>query len=127
MAHIDPTRPLSPHLQVYHWYFTMFLSILHRATGVALSVGLAVLTWWLFAGLSGAEAFARFHDCAQSIIGQVFLLGWLFSLSFHTLNGLRHLMWDTGHGLSIKEAYTSGLIVFIGAFIMTALIWCYAG
>ncbi len=127
MAHLDPSRPLSPHLQVYHWYFTMFLSILHRVTGCALAVGAVLLTGWLFSAVSGADAYASFQSCLQSLIGQLMLLGWLFALCFHTLNGLRHLVWDAGYGINVKDAYLSGLFVFIGAFVLTALIWCYAG
>lgn len=120
-------RPLSPHLQVYHWYFTMFLSILHRITGVGLAVGALLLTWWLTAGASGEEAFASFHDFTHSLIGKLMLFGWLYALVFHFLNGVRHLVWDTGRGLTIKSATASGYVVFFSSIILSVLIWFCAG
>jgi succinate dehydrogenase / fumarate reductase cytochrome b subunit len=123
----NKARPLSPHLQIYRWQLTMFLSILHRATGVALAFGAVLATWWLLAALHGPKTFDRFHEFAHSLIGQLMLLGWLFSLAFHFLNGIRHLVWDTGRWLSLKGAYASGYAVLFGAFILTAAIWFYAG
>jgi succinate dehydrogenase / fumarate reductase cytochrome b subunit len=46
-------RPLSPHMQVYRWTLTMALSIVHRATGIALYFGTLLLVWWLIAAASG--------------------------------------------------------------------------
>jgi succinate dehydrogenase / fumarate reductase cytochrome b subunit len=57
-------RPLSPHLQVYRFQWTMALSILHRITGVALAVGTLLLVWWLVAAASGPEAFATVQGFA---------------------------------------------------------------
>jgi succinate dehydrogenase / fumarate reductase cytochrome b subunit len=115
--------PLSPHLQVHHWYFTMFLSILHRATGVALVAGTVLFAWWLLAGASGEESFAQFHVFTASWIGQIMLFGWLYSYIFHFLNGVRHLVWDWGHGLDLKSAQRSGLVVFAGSLLLTAFMW----
>jgi succinate dehydrogenase / fumarate reductase cytochrome b subunit len=119
-------RPLSPHLQVYRWYFTMFLSILHRASGVGLSLGAPLMIWWLIAAVQGEESFARFHDFTHSLVGMVMLAGWLFAMVFHSLNGLRHLMWDTGAGLSKHGARNSGLVVFFGAIVVTAALWIWS-
>ncbi len=121
------SRPLSPHLQIYRWQLTMFLSILHRITGFGLAMGAFLAVWWLMAALGGANSFDRFHDFTHSLIGQLMLAGWLFSLSFHFLNGLRHLVWDTGRWLTLKGAYASGYAVLFGAIAMTAALWFYAG
>lgn len=120
-------RPLSPHLQIYKWYFTMTLSILHRMTGFGLAVGAVALTWWLLAAVSGEDAFNRFQDCAHSPIGKLFLFGWVWAFAFHFLNGIRHLVWDTGRWLDLKSAYASGWCVFIGSFLAAAAIWACAG
>jgi len=121
------SRPLSPHLQIYRWQLTMFLSILHRITGFGLAMGAFLAVWWLMAALGGAKSFDQFHDFTHSLIGQLMLAGWLFSLSFHFLNGLRHLVWDTGRWLTLKGAYASGYAVLFGAIAMTAALWFYAG
>jgi succinate dehydrogenase / fumarate reductase cytochrome b subunit len=119
--------PLSPHLQVHHWYFTMFLSILHRSTGVALAAGCVLICAWLMAAAAGETSFAAFHDFSHSIIGRLMLFGWLYSYVFHFLNGLRHLVWDWGYGLKLKEAQLSGVIVFALAVPVTFALWFIAG
>ncbi|MDY0008436.1 MAG: succinate dehydrogenase, cytochrome b556 subunit [Bdellovibrionales bacterium] len=123
----NKARPLSPHLQIYRWQLTMFLSILHRATGFGLALGAPLAVWWLMAALNSAKNFDRFHEFAHSLIGQLMLAGWLFSLSFHFLNGLRHLVWDTGRWLTLKGAYASGYVVLFGSVLLTAALWFYAG
>ncbi len=116
-------RPLSPHLQIYRPQLTSVLSILNRMTGLALTAGLAMLTWWLVAIAQGPDAYAAFHDFATSILGLLMLAGWSWALFYHLLGGLRHLMWDTGSGLDLPSVYKSGWAVVIGSFVLTALIW----
>jgi succinate dehydrogenase / fumarate reductase cytochrome b subunit len=121
----NSNRPLSPFMIGPHYkpQLTSMLSILHRATGVALAAGLALLTWFLFAVLSGEHAFSIFRDFKESFIGQVMLLGWLFSFVYHFFNGIRHLAWDMVLGLSLKVAYATGYLVVILSVITTAAIW----
>ena len=83
-------RPLSPHLQVYRWQITMTMSILHRASGVALSVGAIVLTWWLTAAAVGGDYYAWVADILRSPVGLVFLAGWSLAFFYHLGNGIRH-------------------------------------
>ncbi|MBV9859655.1 MAG: succinate dehydrogenase, cytochrome b556 subunit [Alphaproteobacteria bacterium] len=121
-----PDRPLSPHLQVYRWQLTSVLSILHRMTGVALSAGTLLLVWWLVAAASGP---ARYHEVQVFLAswpGRVLLFGWSFSLFYHLCNGIRHLMWDTGHGIDLRGTYVSGWIVVIASTLMTAAAWALA-
>lgn len=117
-------RPLSPHLQVYRWYFSMFLSIMHRATGFALAVGALLVTWWLMAAATGVDSFIQFHDFTGSLLGRLMLAGWLYALVFHFLNGIRHLVWDFGFGFAKKTATLTGYVVFGLSIALTALIWC---
>ena len=107
MAKAD--RPLSPHLQIYRWYFTMALSIAHRVTGSALALGLLLLTWWLLALASGPEAFAT----VQAVDATPGSASWSCSstpssCSIHMGNGVRHLVWDFGYGFDPKVARLSG-------------------
>lgn len=120
MAH---ERPLSPHLQVYRWQITMALSILHRASGVALAIGLFVLAWWLLAAASGPEAYATFQSVAGSPIGILALVGWSFALFYHLCAGVRHLLMDTGLFFTIPEIYKSGYTMVACAAILTAMFW----
>jgi succinate dehydrogenase / fumarate reductase cytochrome b subunit len=116
-------RPLSPHISVYRWPITMTISILHRVTGVAMSVGFIVLAAWLFDAASGPEAYALFMSYAGSTIGRLMLAGWSFAFFFHLSNGIRHLIWDAGHGFEKATANASAWFVLVFAIISTALFW----
>src|SRR5215472_17358652 len=116
-------RPLSPHLQIYRWQLTMVLSILHRAAGMALSVGAILLVWWLVAAASGPEAYRRVAGFLGSWIGCLSLLGWTAALFYHLCNGIRHLVWDTGHALDLKSTYRGGWLVVAASAALTALAW----
>jgi succinate dehydrogenase / fumarate reductase cytochrome b subunit len=116
-------RPLSPHLQIYRWYFTMALSIAHRATGIGLAAGLILLTWWLLALASGPEAFATVQTVAGSWIGVLILFLWTFAVFYHMGNGVRHLVWDCGYGFDLEVARKSGIAVLAFAGVMTIITW----
>lgn len=116
-------RPLSPHLQVYRWPVTMLTSITHRATGIANSVGTALLAWWLVSLAMGPEAYAAFAGFAGSPIGLLVLFGYTWSLIYHMLNGVRHLIWDTGAGFDNKSAESSGVFVIVVSIALAIGIW----
>jgi succinate dehydrogenase / fumarate reductase cytochrome b subunit len=118
-----PARPLSPHLQIYRWYLTMALSIGHRVTGIAMALGLFLLTWWLVALASGPEAFATVEAVKDSWLGVLVLLGYTVALFYHLGNGIRHLVWDAGYGFDIQVAANSGIAVLAFAGVMTVLVW----
>jgi succinate dehydrogenase, cytochrome b556 subunit len=101
----------------------MALSILHRVTGCALSVGLLLFVYWLVAVASGATAYATARVFFMHPLIRLLLIGFSFAFFYHLLNGARHLTWDTGHGLERKQARLSGWIVFLGAILTTALFW----
>ena len=112
-------RPLSPHLQIYKPQLTSMLSISHRLTGVALGLGTLFLVWWLIAAATGDAAFATAQAFFGSWLGLLMLFGWTFSFFFHLCNGVRHLMWDTGYGLDLPTAYTTGWAVLAASGLLT--------
>ena len=116
-------RPISPHLQIYRWQLPSVLSILHRAAGVWLSVGTIVLVWWLVAAASSPEAFDAVAEFLDSWLGMVLLLGWSVALFYHLCNGIRHLVWDAGHGLDLKSTYLGGWLVLGGTALLTLIAW----
>ena len=116
-------RPLSPHLSVYRWPIAMTLSILHRTTGVALSIGLIALVVWLEAIALGASSYESLSGWVSSGIGQFLLLGWCLSFFFHLSNGVRHLFWDTGRGFDKNQVNASSWTVIIATFVLTAGYW----
>lgn len=119
-------RPLSPHMQIYGWHLSMVLSIVHRATGIALALGTVLLVWWLLAAASGPEAFAGVSGFMRSFIGLVMLFGWTWALVYHFLNGIRHLVWDVGYGMDIDSVYKSGMIVVVASVAITVVLWIAA-
>ena len=119
-------RPLSPHLQVYRWTLTMALSIVHRATGVALYFGTLLLAWWLIAAASGPGAYANVQACTGNIIGKLVLFGYTWALMHHLLSGLRHLVWDLGYGFKPSEREWLTWAALIGGIVLTVLLWVIA-
>lgn len=116
-------RPLSPHLQIYKPQLTSILSILHRFTGVALTLGALFLVCWLYHLAEGEARYMEIHTLMISTLGRVFLIGWSFALFFHLFNGIRHLLWDIGLGYEIKEVYATGYIVVFLSVFLTVLFW----
>ena len=120
-------RPLSPFLTVYRWPITMATSIVHRMTGVALAGVTIAITWWLIAVANGPETYNVFSQIVATPLGQLVLFGFVWSLAYHTVNGIRHLAWDLGYGFEVPTANATGILVFalslalaVGAF---ALAW----
>jgi succinate dehydrogenase cytochrome b subunit len=104
----------------------MVVSILHRATGTALSVaGLAVLTWWLFAVSSGPQAYAAFAKAASSPLGLIVLIGLTWSFFQHLLSGIRHLVMDTGGAFELKINRIFAILTIMGSVLLTAALWIY--
>lgn len=117
-------RPLSPHLGVYKFMYTMSLSILHRITGCAASIGFLLFVWWLMALASGPAAYASAMRALGSPLAKLLLVGFTFSFVYHFCNGIRHLVWDTGHGLERPQARRSGVAVVVAAVLLTvATVW----
>lgn len=119
-----PSRPLSPHLGVYKFMYTMSLSILHRITGIVATAGFLVFVWWLMALASGHDAYQGAMRLVDSPLAKLLLVGFTFSFVYHFCNGIRHLFWDTGRGLERAQARRSGAVVVVAAVVLTAaVVW----
>ena len=116
------SRPLSPHLSIYRFAYTMALSIYHRATGVLLSAGLLLLVAWLFALAQGAEAYAAFARFATSWPVRLALALLLVGFCYHLANGIRHLFWDLGKGMERHQARASARVVLVATALASALL-----
>jgi succinate dehydrogenase / fumarate reductase cytochrome b subunit len=101
----------------------MVTSILHRATGVVLVVGLLAMVWGLMALAGGPERWEAFAACVGSPLGQVVLFGFTWALAYHLLNGIRHLAQDAGYGWSIPEFVRSSWISVIGSLVLVVVVW----
>ena len=118
-----PARPLSPHLQIYRPMLTMMMSIFHRATGVALYVGVLLLVWWLTAAATSDDYFNPVQGFFGHWLGRLVLFGFTWALLHHALGGLRHLLWDTGRGfdLALVEKLARANIVL--SVVITLVLW----
>jgi len=104
----------------------MLVSILHRATGIALSIaGLAILTWWLVALAQGQETYANFTKMASSPIAIIVLVGLTWSFFQHLLSGIRHLVMDSGAAFELGINKTFAILTIVGSLLLTALVWFY--
>ncbi|MEC9376048.1 MAG: succinate dehydrogenase, cytochrome b556 subunit [Pseudomonadota bacterium] len=121
MSDID--RPLSPHLQVYSWRISNTTSILHRLTGVGLSLGVFCFVGWVVSIAFGPAVYAMALSVLSGPLGLVILF--LFSLSFfyHLSNGIRHLFWDIGYGFEKGFANKTGWFAIFSALFITVLFW----
>lgn len=119
-------RPLSPHLQIYTPLINMVMSILHRITGAALYFGTLLLAWWLVAAATGPEYFDYVSGIMGSIPGRVVLFGYTWALIHHMLGGVRHFIWDLGHGFDLKTIDLLSWGTIILSVVVTALIWLIA-
>jgi succinate dehydrogenase / fumarate reductase cytochrome b subunit len=120
-------RPLSPHLQIYRPMLTMMMSIVHRITGGALYIGTVLLAWWLTAAASGPNAYATFQTAASSWIGRIVLFGYSWALIHHMLGGVRHLIWDFGHGFGPAEREWLARANLVGSIALTIILWFVGG
>lgn len=116
-------RPVSPHIGIYRLTTTMAMSGLHRITGMVLYFGTLLVAWWLLAAAAGQNAYTGMQWFMGSWIGRLLLFGYSWTLIHHALGGIRHLIWDTGHGLEPGEReWLAGATLF-GSVILTIVLW----
>ena len=122
----DSKNPLSPHLQIYRWHISSLLSITHRISGVINLLALILIFFWLLVLSFSENNYELFLLIINSFVGKFILIGFVWSMSFHLLSGIRHLAWDLGYGFEIKTANISGIIVIIFSLVLTIIFWLFA-
>lgn len=115
------SRPLSPHLQIYRKQLNSATSILNRITGIAMLGSALLIVWWLLAAATGKAYFDLVDGLMTSLLGDVVMTLSVLGLWYHTLGGLRHLIWDTGRGLELEAADRMGWAMIVGAVVLTIL------
>ena len=116
-------RPLSPHLQIYKPQITSVLSILHRGTGIVLSIGSIILVLWIVTLTLGESTYLMYSNIINNWFGKFIIFGFTFALFYHLSNGIRHLFWDAGYGYELNHAYISGISVIISSLLLTSMTW----
>ena len=118
----QPQRPLSPFMH-YRWQYTNTTSILHRVTGIVLTLCFFVLVYWLGAAAGGVDRYQAALAVIDTPLVQLLLFGGLFAFCYHLLNGIRHLFFDTGLGFERPVARKTGWAAFLGAVALTLVLW----
>ena len=116
-------NPLSPHLEIYRWQITSVLSILHRITGVASSLGAVILILILFSIGVSEEFFMFINNILNNVFLRTLLIGLSFSYLFYFSNCIRHLFWDSGYGLDLNTAKLTGWFTIIFTLLLTIIFW----
>ena len=116
-------NPLSPHLQIYGWQISSLLSITHRIIGFINIIAIILICLWTMSLLFGEQNYEAIKFFFQSFLGKFIIISLCWSFSFHTLNEIRHLIWDLGYGFDIKVSQISGVITIVGSLILTILIY----
>ena len=116
-------NPLSPHLQIYEWQISSLLSITHRVVGVVNIFAITFFCLWTISLLFGEQNYEAIKSFFQSFFGKFVIISLIWSFSFHALNEIRHLIWDSGYGFDIKFSKITGVITIIGSLFLTILIY----
>ena len=114
--------PISPHLQIYKPQITSILSITHRITGVCLNFLIIFVSLWLLSLSLGENVYNYFMEFSNTIFMKLVMSISIFGLSYHAMNGIRHIFWDFGFFLNNSSALISGIIVVLSAFVLSILL-----
>ena len=116
-------NPLSPHLQIYKWQISSLLSIAHRIVGVINIIAITAICIWSLLLLLGTESYQPINFFLNTFFGKFIAVSLCWTFSFHICNELRHLIWDLGYGFELRATKITGLIVILGSFLSTFLIY----
>ena len=120
---MENKNPISPHIQIYSWHISSLVSIGHRITGVINIIILTGITFWIGSLLIGESFYQSIFSFFNSFFGKLFVIGTIWSFTFHSLSELRHLFWDMGYGFELKTANLTGSLVIIFSIILTVIIY----
>ena len=121
------SRPLSPFMigPYYRPQWTSMMSIAHRITGASLTVGAILVVYWLLSAAAGPEAYETADWVVTGFLGDIVMFLSLFALTFHSCNGIRHLLWDTGRMLEVGKIERSAQVTLAAAIVLTLIVWMF--
>tara|TARA_B110001454_G_scaffold143535_1_gene133263 strand:+ start:237 stop:620 length:384 start_codon:yes stop_codon:yes gene_type:complete len=120
---MENNNPLSPHIQIYRWHISSLISITHRITGIINILAITIVCFWIASLLLGEESYESTQLFLQSFFGKFIILSLTWSFCFQLLSEIRHLIMDLGFGFELNATKITGLIVIVGSFILTVLIY----
>ena len=120
---MENNNPLSPHIQIYNWHISSLVSISHRVTGIINFFTITLIGLWIASLLFGEQNYELTSLFLTSFFGKFACLGIIWSFMFQIFSEIRHLIMDLGYGFEQKTTQITGLIVLIGPFPTTILIF----
>ena len=120
---MENNNPLSPHLQIYKWQISSLLSITHRIVGVINFFAIILICLWAGFIILGQDNYSNINIILNSSFGKFLAISLCWTFSFHILNEVRHLFWDAGYGFDLKIAKITGVLAFLGSFVLTILFY----
>ena len=120
---MENNNPLSPHLQIYKWQISSLLSITHRIVGVINFFAIILICLWAGFIILGQGNYSNINFILNSSFGKFLAISLCWTFSFHILNEVRHLFWDAGYGFDLKIAKITGVLAFLGSFVLTILFY----
>ena len=120
---MENNNPLSPHIQIYKWQISSLLSITHRIVGVINFFAIVLICLWAIMLVFGENSYSILNTILDSVFGKFLTISLCWTFSFHILNELRHLIWDAGYGFDLKISKITGIVAFIGSFVLTILFY----
>ena len=120
---MENKNPISPHIQIYNWHISSLVSISHRITGIINFITITIIGLWIASLLLGEQNYEFIRSFMLSFFGKFICLGIIWSFTFQMLSEIRHLIMDLGYGFEQKTTKVTGLIVLIGSFPLTVIIF----
>jgi succinate dehydrogenase cytochrome b subunit len=119
---VNKKRPVNLDIGTIQLPLPALVSILHRASGVALFVGVAILMWLLDVSLTDEEHFNTVKVLFDSVFCKLIIWGVLAALIYHSAAGVRHLIMDMGIGETLEGGKRSARLVFIVTIVLVVLV-----
>jgi succinate dehydrogenase / fumarate reductase cytochrome b subunit len=111
VSNVKDNRPVNLDIGTMRLPITAWASITHRATGVALFVGVGILLWLFDQSLSGPEGFGQVQAYLDSVIAKLIIWGVVAAMIYHSLAGIKHVIMDFGIGESMEGGVLGARIV----------------
>lgn len=114
-------RPVNLDIGSMRLPITAYASILHRASGVFIFAGTAVLLWLLDASLASEQSFASIGEVMGSPVAKIILWAVVAGFIYHSVAGIKHLVMDFGYGETMEGGVLGARLVFIVSAILIVL------
>ena len=106
----------------YGWPFTAIVSITNRVLGMVLFAGVAFGLYLLDMALASEESFVQVTALMQSTLVKTAVLFFIFSLTYHLVAGVKHLLLDFHIGDTFEAAQIGSALVVSSSVVITGII-----